>query len=162
MKNIIVKKYLVFYLEIVRIFIFGIVLGAILIVNGNVNLFFIIYIPVASLFLILCVRYFFIYENKIEIVFLYRKIIIPFEVISKVVYDFRAAGGVVPVIIIKTKTNDNFSLGSFYRFLFYRFVLRRIKNVASILNILNNKIPIEFKTSPNIKAKIISKMGSNF
>lgn len=156
------KSYWEFQLEIPKIFLIAIILAYILVFIDRKDLYFLMFIFIIIFIFITFIRRFVFYEDKLIIFFLYRKITILYKNIDKVIYRYRAAGADVPTIIIKLKYKKENIFEIIFRVLFLRFLLRKEKNIASLLKFLENKnISVEFKTAPGIKERILAKMGKD-
>jgi hypothetical protein len=153
MNKILYKSAIVYILELWRLLLFGIILGAILIILSRVNLFLYIYIPVAGLVLFLTVRRFYFYEDKIVVNFLYKKDNVLFENVKRITFRYMFARD-NPIIIIETMNNKNL-LGKLYYFVFFRFVLSDYDELVFLLkNLKKNGVEIEIKSTETYTNKI--------
>jgi hypothetical protein len=133
MEKLVFKSFIVYRLVSSFIILVGCILGAILIVASKAYLFFYIYIPLSILILFLTLRIFYVFENRVLVIFLYKKETLFFKDIEKVIYNFPGAGGASPVIFFKTTGKKSFFV-RLYRFNMHRFVLYNQKKLIRLLS----------------------------
>jgi hypothetical protein len=164
MEKLIFKSYIVYRLAFDFIILVGCILGAILIVASKAYLFFYIYIPLSILILLFNLRVFYIFKNRILITFLYKKEIIFFKDLEKVIYNFPGAAGVPPTVRFKTYGKQSLFV-RLYKLNMYRFVLYNEKKLITLLSFFKKSgLVIDIQCSEGTTRRIIdeiSKLDSN-
>lgn len=150
---------IVFVLELLRLFLFAIIISPLLLFNHH---FFLILFAVALLVLFISIRKFQFYEGYLKVCFIVLRIniVYMYNDISKVIYSYGQYGG-MSVIIIKHKNKYGF-IKRFFYFLMYRFVLENKKRVIKLLKLIHEKnILVQIDSDCKNKQELINQIMSS-
>ncbi|OQA96074.1 MAG: hypothetical protein BWY22_01890 [Bacteroidetes bacterium ADurb.Bin217] len=113
-----------------------------------------ILIPIHFILFVMSIRIFYFYEDYILVKFLWKEIIIKYDNVIKIKYEFPINGFPIFYIQLK-KTNWN----NFINYFYFRFVSINLSENIKLLSFLKNRgIDFDIKTTKDYKNKLLNEI----